>query len=130
MKEAYTDIATADTYATSNEWSNATDTEKDQALLMASLWIDQNFTCEFDDPVQDEIQAATALLAEQYILGELFTPMTDAIKRQSIKAGSITTTKEFVSGNNPAELFPEAYLYLQGASCTVNSSVNKKLIRT
>jgi len=102
----YTDLAYANTINVGKlEWENASDSQKNNALVQARYFIDSKYTCvavddmDVDDltTVPDEFQVANSLLAYEYILGTLFE--YDALGGQAVVAKRVKADKVEVETN-------------------------------
>lgn len=118
---AYTDIAYCDTVLSSTAWVASTDTEKQTAIDMGELWIDAEYSCVADSPVQTSIQMANALLADKYINSVLFAVNEGEIESKSVKAGSVETERTYFKGASIEDSFAEIKMLLN-SECSINHS--------
>jgi len=115
VTDTYTDIATADTYLIlKDDWLQLSNEKKDEALLEARYFIDENFYTGIEDVsdlalIPDELQLSNSLLAYDFIAnGSLFARHTaKSVKESSVKAGSVQSSKKFIAGN--PQLLPSSY---------------------
>lgn len=115
VTDTYTDIATADIYlALKDDWLALSDEKKNEALLNARYFIDENF--DIDDiesvadlaAVPDELQMANSLLAYDASTTDLFKRhTTQTIKEKSVQAGKVKSSKKFTAGKE--NLLPASY---------------------
>lgn len=75
------------------------DGDATQAVLEANVWLSaRNLP---NDPTPDAVKRAGALLAREAANERLYVDSTGSVKRESVKAGSVESETEYVSGNNP-----------------------------
>lgn len=120
---SYISVAEADTFLIdSSEWSAASVTEKEYAILLSSKWIDGEYTCTVSVPVQDEVQYANAYLADMYVKGTLFSPSGGAVKSVLVKAGPVTVEEEYSDSEQAEDAFAEIRLLLSSTTCTLKTT--------
>lgn len=120
---SYATIAQADTVLTSTEWYSLTDAEKQYALDIGTLWIDEKYSCTATDPVQDSLVTANILLADMKAKGTIYNQKEGSIKSKSSKADVVETSKEYTSGTQQGDNpFAEIELLL-GSVCSVLTSM-------
>jgi len=129
---AYATIQEASAYLIDNaSWTAASFQAKTEALLTARYYIDGRYTCGFDQVTPpDEVKYASALLAADSILdGDLFFTNDIPVKKKSVKAGPVSTSKEYsvTSKKKPSSL--NQVDVIMSAICSVNSPSTKFLIR-
>ncbi len=116
VTDTYTDIDTADSYLVlKNDWLELSNESKQEALLNARMYIDENFS--IDDVtdvsdlsvVPDALQFASSLLAyDSVINGDLFVKHTTReVFEKSVKAGSVMSSKKYKTGQK--DLRPSSY---------------------
>lgn len=138
----YCDITFADTVNSSSEWTSASDDEKNLAITYGRLYIDQTYTCEDSEwdtsdysTIPYEVQRANAILAEQYVLGELIQNPEDInsgpVTKDRVKAGSVEVETTYMASQSKYIKFvdqkPEITMLLSQV-CSIGSS-NSDLIR-
>lgn len=118
MQAPLTDIAYADTVATSAQWVAGSTDDKNAWILQASVWIATNYLCT--DWATDGIEFACALLADKAAQGLLYpakSPATGAsISSKSSTVAGITCSVEYMTANgvDPAQYARDVL----GAECT------------
>lgn len=103
----YCDLAFANSINKSDEWSDASSSEKQMAITYGRLFIDQTYTCSDTEDwdvtdyttIPDEVQRANAILAEYHILGTLL-PLTEQVSgpitQKKVKAGSVESETTYM----------------------------------
>lgn len=120
----YTDIPYADSVLDSPCWVSSTDEEKQTALDMGALWIEDKYICQ----LTEQVQYANALLADMYVNSILFLPQSAEVASTKVKAGSVETETDFFESGLSNSQFSEVNLLLNG-SCSVNSSSGFRVVR-
>jgi len=137
----YCTVAFATSINKSDEWSDASVSDKEMALVYGRLFIDQNYSCESDLwdtddylTIPDEVQRANAILAEQHVQGVLLPtedPKSGPIVQKKVKAGSVeseTTYQGIYSkAGKKIDQKPEVTMILS-PYCSLGNG-NKNLIR-
>lgn len=116
----YVTLAVADDLLVSAEWIAATDDDKSEALSYARIFIDSKFICNFpEDNPPTEVQVGNALLAERRLIDGTLLPLETGkgLKRTKVKAGSVSTEKEYnaYASKNP-DKYPDI-MALIGVTC-------------
>lgn len=119
---AYVTIAEADTFLSSSEWTSLTTTEKQYAIDLGEMWIDKNFTCTVEDPVQEVLQRANSYLAELQAKGTLFTPKGGDVESVSVKAGPVTVSEKYENSEQAVDQFDEIKLLINSTTCSTIST--------
>ena len=109
----YVTLAEADVYLVDRtSWEDADDDVKNNALFWGRIYIDSIYNCPdlIDDPDNptDQIKFANALLAEDWIQGNLLNTSgttEPTVKMKRVKAGSVESETEYLGGtvNNPQQ---------------------------
>ncbi len=123
-----------------NPWANATDTEKQQALDIGRMYLDNKYTCvtfvESEPP--EAVKDANGYLANCHLEGKLFstaeTSTGSFITEQSVSAGSVSSTTKYSDKRGKAsqttDPCPLATARLaQDNTCVLNVGVTVDLIR-
>ena len=104
LKDPYCTLAEADSYLDGHsDWESAEDETKQTALFWGRIYIDSKYRCpdlDETDP-SDNIKYANALLAEDYIQGNLLRSdgsKDPVVAKKRVKAGSVETEKSFLGG--------------------------------
>ncbi|WP_373081184.1 DnaT-like ssDNA-binding protein [Zhongshania sp.] len=99
LPSPYLTVAEADDLLDGDvNWSSTGDDEKALALSCGRIYLDNNFILDVDeDNVPDVVKIANAVLAGKEASGNsLFKVQNDEnLKRKRVKAGSVTTEKEY-----------------------------------
>jgi len=101
VQDAYATISQSDSYLPlKDDWLDADDEVKEDALLWGRYYIDANFDCVIDyDNIDEEVVFANSLLGYDYLSqGDLFFDNQDNLILKRVKAGSVETEKEYASG--------------------------------
>ena len=101
VQDAYATILQSDSYLPlKDDWLDADDEVKEDALLWGRYYIDANFDCVIDyDDIDEEVIFANSLLGYDYFnQGDLFFDNQDNLILKRVKAGSVETEKEYASG--------------------------------
>lgn len=106
---SYATVSEASAYLIGNTvWATASFQDKTDALLEARYYIDATYSCSFDQSAPpDEVKYASSLLASDFIVtGDLFFANESTIKKKSVKAGSVQSSKEYsaTSKQKPASI--------------------------
>ncbi len=105
--EGYCNVSFANAINESDDWSDASTSEKQMAITYGRIFIDKNYTCsdtsEWDTSdyttIPDEVQRANAILAEMHILGTLLTTdpgVSGPITSKKVKAGSVESETTYL----------------------------------
>jgi len=99
-EQAYATVTDADLYFSTNSvWSALTTEQKTDALLWGRYWIDITYDCSALTDTTRELVISNCLLALDYVeQGDLFFANDSTIKKERIKAGSVETETEYLSG--------------------------------
>ena len=126
---SYATIAQADAVLTDPSWTNLTDSEKQYALDIGTLWIDENYICTATDPVQDNLVQANILLADKYANNLLFVPNEGIVSKKTSKADVVEVSKEYETGSTSSkDEFAEIKLLLNSV-CDINYIQTFKTMR-
>lgn len=120
---AYITVIDADLINDSSEWIALTEEQKEYALDIGQKWIDENYTCSIESPVQAEIQRANAYLGDFYAQGTLFTPESASVTASTVKAGSVSVSEEYGVSERVEDPFSEINLLLNSTTCKAQSSM-------
>lgn len=71
-----------------------------QAVLEANIWLTAK-GLPVNDPVDDAIQRAGALLAREAAHDRLYIDTTGSVKRKRVKADTVESETEYATGDNP-----------------------------
>lgn len=148
--DPYCTIVEADAFLdTSSSWNAVSDSEKTTALFWGRTYLDSYYTCiNWDDELvndlypdyPDNLKYANALLADEYIKGNLFkvsaTGNKEIVKKR-VKAGDVEseTTYRGEAGTDSGvgiDPFPEVTsLLAEWCSANIDSGLgNIRLVRT
>ena len=100
VQEAYTTTAESDAYLPLKEdWIDADDDVKNDALLWGRYYIDANYDCVVDsDAIEEEVKFANSLLGYDYLTqGDLFFDNHSNVILERVKAGSVESEKEYAN---------------------------------
>jgi len=126
---SYATIAQADLELTTEPWISLTDEQKQAALDIGTLWIDDKYSCAVTDPVEPALVQANILLADKYVNGVMFVAPEGVITSKKVKADSVESEKSYQNGTqqgvNP---YAEIELLL-GSVCAINSSLSEFTVR-
>ena len=129
VQQAYATTAESDFYLPIREdWVDADDEIKDDALLWGRYYIDANFDCVVDaDSIEEEIKFANSLLAYDYFSqGDLFFNNRDGIILSRVKAGSVESEKEYEKGITTK---PNSLLKVVSVLSAVCNKTSGRLVR-
>lgn len=130
LKTPYCSVAEADVILQdNNDWLSSTETNKLSALTEARYYLDSSYSCSVDEnDIPEELKVANAWLANDALVGEgLYdtATTTEYVKSKMVKAGPVTTSKEFFS---PSSFTPatkaKVDTYLAGICFKLNSNAS------
>ncbi len=101
VQESYATTVESDGYLPlKDDWLDADDDVKEDALLWGRYYIDANFDCVVDsDDISEEVKFANSLLGYDYFSqGDLFFDNRDGVILKRVKAGSVESEKEYERG--------------------------------
>jgi len=128
----YCDLDFANANNKSSDWARKSVDDKNYAITFGRIYIDKTYTCldpddnevwdwDTDDytTIPDEVQKANAILAEQFILGNLTSTdpvVSGPIVKKRVKAGSVeseTIYKGYYSASSKfQDILPEVTMLL------------------
>ena len=131
----------------STNWTSQSEDEKNYAITFGRIYIDKKYTCldpddneawewDTDDytTIPDEVQKANAILAEQFVLGNLTSnepTVSGPIIKKRVKAGSVeseTMYKGYYSTSSKFNDFQKEVSMLLSPYCIFGSN-SQNLIR-
>lgn len=127
---SYATIADADLVLTNTTWTALSSDDKQVALDAGTLWIDAKYTCAVTDPVEGNLVRANILLADKYVSGNMFVPVEGNISVKEVKAGTVSSKKEYDIGTqvgvNP---YAEIELLLGSVCVITTNGLSLKVVR-
>jgi hypothetical protein len=136
--KAYATADESDVFLSLNSvWQNLSVTEKEDALLWARYYLDDNFDCALSslDTIPDELKYANCLLAVDYNSeGSLYKNKSEpTVKKIRVKAGDVESEKEYGSGGDNSNYLPPSIYKVRNLLapiCTrINTSGTVNLVR-
>ena len=131
----------------SSEWSRKSEADKNYAITFGRIYIDKTYTCIDPDDneiwdwdtedyttIPDEVQKANAILAEQFVLGNLTSTepkLSGPIVKKRVKAGSVeseTIYKGYYSTSSKFQDIQPEVTMLLSPYCSFGSN-SQNLIR-
>jgi len=118
-----TAIESQDYLSDKPDWLALTDAEQDDHLSWGRYYIDEQYTCPYDETdASDELKFANSLAGYLNLSGTLYVK-TDSIRSSSVSAGSVSSSKEFVSPSSSGKPLEFAKIAsLLEADCQANKS--------
>lgn len=134
----YCELTFANANNNSDAWLRASSTEKNFAITMGRIYIDEVYTClDSDDwdttdytTIPDEVQLANSMLAEEYISGTLIdtdVKTSGPVTKKKVKAGPVeseTTYKGYYSRSGSSVDEHPYITMLLSPYCTYGNSGN------
>jgi hypothetical protein len=121
---SYATISEADAILQAEPWVSLDSDNKQYALDIGTLWIDEKYYCTVDFVIPETLQRANILLADMQVRGSLFVAKEGEIISKSVSAKSVSTSKTYSDGTqlgvNP---FAEIELLLNTVCMKVNSGI-------
>ena len=125
---AYITVTDADAINTASAWTSLSVDEKEYALEMGTLFIDNEYSCPNTTPAETNLQRANALLAEKYAMSELFNQRGGSVLETTVKAGSVMVSEVYEDSEQSVDSFAEIILLMSGTSCVVSQTVEFKRV--
>jgi hypothetical protein len=125
---AYITVSDADAINTESAWTSLSVDEKEYALEMGALFINNEYACPNIIPAEPNLQRANALLGEKYALSELFNQRGGSVIETTVKAGSVMVSEVYEDSEQSEDSFSEIILLMSGTSCVISQSVEFKRV--
>ena len=133
LPEPYCDIAYADSINAGNaDWEALSDDAKTGHLQWGRVYIDNKYTCSIEEPVDDSVKTANAMLGAYNLEGPLYDPSKAVTEKanagltgKSAGAGSVYSKKSYdpYAARKKVDMYPDVTAVITSAGvCSLGRS--------